>query len=58
MISTRPNQGNGIYQVFANRDLGGYDIDQMFVDGTIAERTRRGQRRKPNLAAFGKDVRT
>ena len=32
------------YQAFANRDLGGYDIAYLFVDG-IAERIRPGQRR-------------
>ena len=40
------------YQAFANRDLGGYDIAYLFVDG-IAERIRPGQRREPVLAAWG-----
>ena len=38
------------YQEFAVRDLGGYDIAYLFVDG-IAERIRPGQRREPVLAA-------
>ena len=40
------------YQAFATRDLGGYDIAYLFVDG-IAERIRPGQRREPVLAAWG-----
>ena len=40
-------------QAFASRDLGGYDIAYLFVDG-IAERIRPGQRREPVLAAWGK----
>ena len=40
------------YQAFASRDLGGYDIAYLFVDG-IAERIRPGQRREPVLAAWG-----
>ena len=40
------------YQEFAVRDLGGYDIAYLFVDG-IAERIRPGQRREPVLAAWG-----
>ena len=39
-------------QEFAVRDLGGYDIACLFVDG-IAERIRPGQRREPVLAAWG-----
>ena len=40
------------YQAFAKRDLGGYDIAWLFVDG-IAERIRPGQRREPVLTAWG-----
>jgi putative transposase len=40
------------YQDFASRDLGEYDIVDLFVDG-IAERIRPGQRREPVMAAWG-----
>ena len=40
------------YQDFAGRDLSGYDIAYLFVDG-IAERIRPGQKREPVLAAWG-----
>ena len=40
------------YQDFAKRDLSGYEIVYLFVDG-IAERIRPGQRREPVMAAWG-----
>ncbi len=40
------------YQEFAKRDLSGYEIVYLFVDG-IAERIRPGQRREPVMAAWG-----
>jgi putative transposase len=39
------------YQDFAKRDLSGYEIVYLFVDG-IAERIRPGQRREPVMAAW------
>ncbi len=40
------------YQDFVTRDLSGYDVVYLFVDG-IAERIRPGQRREPVMAAWG-----
>ncbi|WP_419906913.1 IS256 family transposase [Hoeflea sp.] len=40
------------YQEFAGRDLCEYDVAYLFVDG-VAERIRPGQKREPELAAWG-----
>jgi putative transposase len=42
------------YEAFATRDLGGYEIDYLFLDG-VAERLNPGQRRDAVLAAWGID---